>query len=1046
MTSLSRSIMGIVLLPLCCAAVKPYVPTLADPMLEPWRWRHEEALKGIGAICMDEAQDGTLWFGGAGCIASYDGQRVERIAFDEEMLSRISHERIIPWAKALLLMEDGSPLVLVGESLVHWKGGEWRVVVQNIGHSVFSCKLIPADDGCFWVLVPGALWRVAADLSGADKVIQVSGQGELATFCLDGSGNVWVVERTGDAVPQLTHVPLVDGIAASAEEWRRYRVPSEHTMNDTHLIYGGDGLVWYADSSRTSGLLAFDPLRGQWLEKTTPDIPVGVSSLICSQDGSIWGGLEGGLVHQSKDGDLQVYPRGTLGLPLVPVSLFETRNNRLWVIGRVGYVYSVDLGMQEWMSLEGLQYHCETPDGKQWFTSLEISIVSHDPRTGEWQEYGIEDVGFARVFSLATSSHGLLWATGRHEGGAAISVFDGNRWHLLSHPDFARWVEPRGMIETADGSMWFGAGGRLLSDVPGAGGILRYGVDGRTGRVNLLGRHAPPDFPYYATAFAQTPDGALWIGSTLVYQLQKGTTKPVPIRGLGGENTVSMAVDHEGVLWVAKEHFGVSRWRGTGWEVFSTEDGVASLLLSDLLVMPDGSLLASSDGGISRFDGKSWTSLAYPEQFGMVKRWSGMKLSPDGSIWLNYCDDELKSPLLLQGNNQRYGTVRHKPETIPPETRIVECLKKVAQPGNTHIKWTARDPWGQTASELLQYSWRLDGGEWSSFDHDTSKTFLNLPHGGHVLDVCSRDRAFNVDPTPDRVEFLVVAPLWLQPWFVAMVMLMIGGTGLLIWTMVFFHDKRLKDRQRHLVEMDRLKTSFFTNLSHELRTPLSVMLSPLESLLRTETNAAKREKLSMVIRSAERVRVLLTQLLDFRKLEQGRMTMDLSMGDVVEPVRAVVELLQPMAEAHRVQCHLECPAGHSGWFDGDKLKKIASNLVGNAIKYTRPGGTVRVCLDFSADASGREMLLLVVEDSGAGIEPEHLEHIFDRFFRGSEKTAVDGSGIGLNLAKELVVLWGGKIRAESPIHRDPERPGTRFVVELPIGKEGASEGKDQRGV
>ena len=1021
-----------------CFALKPFEPLVSDPVLEPWRWRHEEALEGVGAICMDEAEDGTLWFGGTGCIASYDGRRVERVPFDDGLLARISHERVIPWAKSLLLLEDGSLLVLVGESLVLYTDGEWRIVIQDVGTSVFTSRLRQDAAGAFWVLVPGALWRVDPDLSHATKILQAPEQIELATFCLDGEGNPWVVQRSESPFPELVYVPMAGGRAKEPGAWERFPLPSEHDMNDTHLVFGDDGLLWYADSSRKSGLQAFDPQRKEWLPGKGDDGPFGIQSMFLGRDGSIWGGTEGGMVRRTREGVLRVYPRGSLGLPLVPVSLFEARDNRMWVIGRVGYVYSVDLGTTEWMSLEGLKYQCETPDGRQWFVLLDQSVVSYDPGSGQWWEHEASDLRLSVVFSVAPSSHGLLWAVGRRNGFAAISVFNGVGWKLHEHPGFARWIEPRAVIETADSTLWFGAGGRLLADVSGAGGALQYGVDGRTGQVGLVGRHAPPAFPYYVTALAQTPDDTLWVGSTLVHRLDEGAAVAEPVRGLGGENTVSMAVDHQGSLWVAKEHFGVCRWLGDEWEVHSTEDGIASLLLSDLLVLGDGSLLASSAGGISRFDGKSWTTHAYPERFGMVKRWSGMKLSPDGALWLNYSDDELKSPLLVQGNGKRYGTVRHIPETTPPETRIVDFLERVAQPGNTHITWAGLDPWGQTPREELQYSWRLDGGEWSAFTTETGNTFLNLGHGRHSIEVRARDRAFNLDPSPDRAEFMVIPPLWLQPWFMAMVLLMLGGTVLLIWMMVYFHEKQLKDRQRHLEEVDRLKTSFFTNLSHELRTPLSVMLSPLESLLRSEGNEARREKLSMVIRSAERVTALLTQLLDFRKIEQGKMEMEIAEGDVVEPVRAAVELLMPMAQARRVQCRFESPERFVAFLDEDKLRKITSNLVGNAIKYTRPGGEVCVRLEVAADRAQGETLILMVEDSGAGIEPEHLEHIFDRFFRGAEKTAVDGSGIGLNLTKELVELWGGVIRAESPIHPDTERPGTRFVVELPVGKDGVN--------
>lgn len=724
---------------------------------------------------------------------------------------------------------------------------------------------------------------------------------------------------------------------------------------------------------------------------------------------------------------MRVYPRGTLGLPLVPISLFEASSKRMWVIGRVGYVYSIDLGAEEWMTLANLHYQCETRDGRQWFIRLEQTIVSYDPASGEWLAYDAADIQLSRVFSLTPSSHGLLWATGRHQGFAALSVFDGKRWEMRSHPEFARWIEPRGVSETADGTMVFGAGGRVLSDVPGAGGILRYGVDGRTGRVDLTDHHAPPGYPYYATAFAETPDGALWVGSTLIYRVNPETSAPEPVRGLGGENTVSMRVDHEGALWVAKEHFGVCRRLDDDWEVFTEADGVASLLLSDLLVLPDGSLLASSAAGISRFDGKSWTARAYPEQFGMVKRLSSMKLASAGEIWLNYCDDELQSPLLLQGGGQRYGAVRHRPEATPPETRIIDCLNKVAQPGNTHVTWEGSDPWGATPREQLQYSWCLNGGEWSAYAADGGKTFLNLPHGPHVLEVRARDRDFNVDPSPDRAEFTVVAPLWLQPWFAAMVLLMVGSMVLLVWVWLYYHDKRLKDRARHLMEVDQVKTSFFTNISHELNTPLTLINGPLERVLGIETDGKKRKMLSMAARNAERVSTLVSQLLDFRRLETGQLQLEPVSGDIAVRIQEVMDTLRPLAQTRDVDLRFEGTGSCIGGYDADKLRKITKNLVDNAIKYTPSGGRVFVSLSVQ-DSS----FVLSVEDSGVGIEPEHLERVFDRFYRVPEKSIIDGSGIGLNLTKDLVGLWGGTISVESPVSADTEHPGSRFTVALPF--------------
>ncbi|MCU0858605.1 MAG: hypothetical protein MUC65_09420, partial [Pontiellaceae bacterium] len=148
------------LLPGWCAAVQPYMPVMSDPLLEPWRWRHEEALEGLGVLCMDEAADGSLWFGNTGSIAHYDGVTVTKIPFDEVLLSKITHHREIPWATALMVLPNGNLLVLIGESLVLRSDDQWTVLIRDVGQSVFSADLKQAEEGTFWLIVPGAFWRI----------------------------------------------------------------------------------------------------------------------------------------------------------------------------------------------------------------------------------------------------------------------------------------------------------------------------------------------------------------------------------------------------------------------------------------------------------------------------------------------------------------------------------------------------------------------------------------------------------------------------------------------------------------------------------------------------------------------------------------------------------------------------------------------------------------------------------------------------------------------------------------------------------------------
>ncbi|MBM4152584.1 MAG: hypothetical protein FJ220_03560, partial [Kiritimatiellaceae bacterium] len=502
-----------------------------------------------------------------------------------------------------------------------------------------------------------------------------------------------------------------------------------------------------------------------------------------------------------------------------------------------------------------------------------------------------------------------------------------------------------------------------------------------------------------------------------------------------GENTSQIVVDQQNKVWVAKEHYGVCQWQGDSWRVFTAKDGIASVQLAGLLVLKDGSILASSAQGISRYDGHSWTPYAYPKWFSMSKRMSGMKSSSDGSIWLNYSSEESRDLHMQIDPQDRRCTIRHRPETNAPFTRITEYLERVSQPGNCHVEWTGYDLWGCTPTEELQYSWRLDDGEWSPFSLEIEAQLFNLSSGQHTFEVRARDRWFNVDPTPERIVFTVIPPVWKQGWFIGMMLLFVTGVVLFIWMFMFFHDKRLKDQQKHMLELHQFKTSFFLNISHELRTPLSVMLAPLESLLRAETDEIKKQKLSMVIRSASRVSTLITQLLDLRKLELGKMEILMEEGDVAQQVKEAVEMLQPLAQAHSISCRMEGVDVLHGWMDSDKLGKIVTNLVVNAIKYTPAGGEVLVIIDKGLDVAGRDMLVLMVEDTGLGIAPEHLKRIFEQFYRASEKSIADGSGIGLSLIKELVDLWGGEISVTSPIHDNVQCPGSRFVVKLRIDQE-----------
>lgn len=1022
-------------LPVLCVAVKPYTPVIADPVLEPWRWREMEDLSDLGVLSMDEAADGSLWFGCIGGLVRYDGIGIEHVPFDEGLLSRIAHDRNRkPWGWSVLCLRYGGVLAVVDAGLVRWGDNGWDVIIRDLGSAQFETRMEQASDGTVWLLTSDGLWHFSEDLSEMDCVLRARGDQILTSFCRDPRGDVWVVMNASGESSSLIHIPLEDGRPREEQDWRSYPIDVDVPGRESSVCSGADGKIWLVDNNLKNPVRSLDPQNGQWETMQHPNSPVGYYSLKKDREGRLWGG-GAGFLHLIQEAGGGFYSASGLGLPSSPLTLYETAEGSWWVIGRSGHVYTLDMGSNQWLTYVKLHFECDSPDGKQWFIGGNRRIRVHDPDAGTWAEYQLRDGTIDHPRSLHVSSRGLVWAVGSHEGRAAFCIFNGAGWIRHELPGFALMINGGGTFEAADGTLWFGAAGGQMNTTA-FGGALQYEVTPE-GDMRLLKHHASPKLQNIVTRFAQTPDGTLWLGSARIHRYDVESGAKQIVSELPNVFTYDLVADHNHALWAAKGLFGVYRKDDSGWRNYSDDEGLAGKFVVDLLPLRDGTLLAATDRGVSRFDGVSWAGRFLPDDFGMASRGGNMRQSQDGTVWLNFTRQDTRSPRVAMniGGSGQFCTVRYKPDSTAPETFIGEHLEQVDAAGNIHVFWSGKDPWLNTPTDELYYSWRLNGGEWSPFSSKTERTFLALDSGRHTLEVRARDRDFNMDPTPALSRFTVVPPVWRQGWFIGMVLVIVLGTATFVWMLVYFHEKRLKDRARHLQEIDQIKTGFFTNISHELNTPLTSILIPLERIVKNENDAEKKKMLELVQRNAKRVAILVGQLIDFRKLEQGKVTVEVVEGDIVAHVRNTLELLQPIAQSRHVVCRMEGLPECRGWFDPEKLEKITRNLAGNAIKYTPVNGEVRIELGEEPGATGQRILVLTVEDTGMGIAPEHLKHVFERFYRVPEKSIVDGSGIGLNLTKDLVELQGGEILAESPIHPREEAPGSRFRVRLSMDRD-----------
>ena len=244
-------------------------------------------------------------------------------------------------------------------------------------------------------------------------------------------------------------------------------------------------------------------------------------------------------------------------------------------------------------------------------------------------------------------------------------------------------------------------------------------------------------------------------------------------------------------------------------------------------------------------------------------------------------------------------------------------------------------------------------------------------------------------------------------------------------------NEELKRLNEEVLELTHSRLVFFTNISHELRTPLTLIADPVEMLLEDSGIKGKsRELLKMVQRNALALQQLVSNILDFRKIQNGKMELKLYRFDIVKTLTMWVGDFQLTAERKQIRLHLDVDdlkGSHEMIADQDKISRIVFNLLSNALKYTPAGGEIFVSLkDEGAN------LRLDVKDTGKGISQDEANKIFERFFQA--KGAASGTGIGLALVKSFVELHHGEARVESELGK-----GSDFIVVIPREQESDSQ-------
>ena len=345
------------------------------------------------------------------------------------------------------------------------------------------------------------------------------------------------------------------------------------------------------------------------------------------------------------------------------------------------------------------------------------------------------------------------------------------------------------------------------------------------------------------------------------------------------------------------------------------------------------------------------------------------------------------------------------------------------------------------------YMYQLEGFDKKWIYTDGKKntaTYTNLNHGNYILRVkgSNSDGVWNKDGISIHIEIL--PPFW-KTWYAKVfyflfLLLVLYLLRELVLYRERIHVKIDQDRKEseRIHELDAMKIKFFTNVSHEFRTPLTLILSPVEKLLKAVHDSDEERYLKLIHQNAKRLLSLVNELLDFRKLEVDGLKFNPHFGDVVHFVQETVLSFSDLTEKKNISLVFKTDLKQLDMlFDSDKMEKIMFNLLSNAFKFTPENGSVSVDLSLVDSLASKQKhenlqeskynLEIKVRDTGIGIPSDKLDKVFIRFFQVESSHKEHGTGIGLALVQEFVKMHRGEIAVESILNE-----GTCFTIIMPV--------------
>ncbi|SEW46833.1 Signal transduction histidine kinase [Chitinophaga sp. YR573] len=1030
--------------------------------------------------------DGFLWFGTMSGLNRYDGYSCRVFRKNHSDSSSLLDNNV----SGLYELPDGKMWVsTMGGPCIYNPDTEkfsagYRDYLHSLGLPAGSIRsIVKGNNGRYWFLYYDmGLYVYSVTDKSAKQFSQqqtLYPSEKITSIKETKDGKIWLVYQNGFL--QEYDIKKDKAVFSSTALQERYK---GNAFENFFIDADGDIWIW----CYTCGVFLFHPQDNTIRQFNKNSFPSRLNSDVVSQivqdnNGLIWIGTDQGgvtLIDKNKNFSTSYL----LNNPDEPKSISQNSINNIykddqgiiWLgtykqginylnnnIVQFPYYHHQELNAKS-LQYDDINRFVEDRSGNIWIGTNGGGLIYFDRKNNTFTQYlhdpnNNNSLSNDVIVSLCISRDGILWI-GTYLGG--LNSFDGKKFTHYRHDDHDTssladdnvWE----IFEDKDQHLWIGT----LS-----GGLDRFNRE--TKQFDHY-KNKPGALPFYSvSAILQDRKGNLWIGTDAgIVIFEKDKSTPVFYQHTNDKNSLSnnsitcLLEDSKGRIWIgSREGLNLFNEQTKKFKIFTTEDGLPDNLIFDILEDNHHTLWLSIPNGLcnvipkQKEDSAGFVIVSYDEMNNLQKREFNENASLKtragelifgGPSGFNIIDpDKIQNPvyhpkivftgLQILNRDVEPGKLINNRVLLQQPLSKLKGIDLKYQENDFSIEFASLD---FVHSAHDKYAYMLEGfnSEWLYTDGNQRKaTYTNINPGHYIFKV----KVLNRDGSWSDVKNLrirIEPPFWLSPIAYIIYALIAAGLFLLARriTLDRIHMRFEVQQQRREVErthaMEQLKTNFFTNVSHEFRTPLSLIITPLDRIIKQTADEDQKKQLNLVHRNAKRLLNLVNQLLDFRKIEVQGIKLCPSIGDIVAFSRDISYSFVDIVEKKKIQFSFSANIENLEiYFDKDKVEKILFNLLSNAFKYTHDNGMVDVNLTYSDEGDGT--LAIAVKDTGIGIPADQQEQIFERFFQTDvpESMMNQGSGIGLAITKEFVKLHNGIITVKS----EPDK-GACFTVLLPAKK------------